>query len=334
MANDDSSPSSDSGPAGKRTLKSQPGDEPSRGHSDSRRGASDWSLRSDIFRYEWGRSAEREQFKRFARLTALVSGALVLTLALAVTIYNYAVYYQDCVLRIGVTESGLRPICGAARLLTEALFRGFAIYGALALLVALLANAYILLFRRLELRRQLRGRLIVEAAQEALQSVEESVFSKISSSASELELSSLWDATHKRLNLYHSIATEQAQISFRRANAAMIIGFVIVGLSIPIALISNGIATSISISLLGAIAAALSAFIGQTFIRSQETAADHLRAYFLQPLEFSRYLVAERLLNTLGEERKSEGILLIVEGIARFSSTKGDDKSGLNPPTG
>ncbi|MER5222033.1 MULTISPECIES: hypothetical protein [Streptomyces] len=31
-------------------------------------------------------------------------------------------------------------------------------------------------------------------------------------------------------------------------------------------------------------------------MKSQETAAEHLRAYFDQPLEFSRYLAAERLI--------------------------------------
>ncbi|WP_406105592.1 hypothetical protein OG698_25245 [Streptomyces sp. NBC_01003] len=32
-----------------------------------------------------------------------------------------------------------------------------------------------------------------------------------------------------------------------------------------------------------------------TFVRPQETAAGHLRAYFDQPLELSHYLAAERL---------------------------------------
>jgi hypothetical protein len=47
---------------------------------------------------------------------------------------------------------------------------------------------------------------------------------------------------------------------------------------------------------LGAVAAAFAGYIGRTFVRSQESAASHLRAYFDQPLEFSRYLAAERLL--------------------------------------
>lgn len=42
------------------------------------------------------------------------------------------------------------------------------------------------------------------------------------------------------------------------------------------------------------------------FVRSQEMAAGHLRAYFDQPLEFSRYLAAEWLVaeaELSGEQR-------------------------------
>ena len=45
---------------------------------------------------------------------------------------------------------------------------------------------------------------------------------------------------------------------------------------------------------LGAVSAALAGFISKTFVKSQTTAAEHLKAYFDQPLEFSRYLAAER----------------------------------------
>ncbi|MCM4082192.1 hypothetical protein [Paractinoplanes hotanensis] len=37
------------------------------------------------------------------------------------------------------------------------------------------------------------------------------------------------------------------------------------------------------------------AYVAGTFIRTQENASSHLKSYFLQPLEFSRFLAAERI---------------------------------------
>ncbi|MFG3369578.1 hypothetical protein ACIPWY_31425 [Streptomyces sp. NPDC090032] len=59
---------------------------------------------------------------------------------------------------------------------------------------------------------------------------------------------------------------------------------------------------------LGAVAAGLSGYVSRTFVRSQEASAGHLRAYFDQPLEFSRYLAAERLVadSNLSDEQRAE----------------------------
>ncbi|MFG2723673.1 hypothetical protein [Streptomyces canus] len=50
--------------------------------------------------------------------------------------------------------------------------------------------------------------------------------------------------------------------------------------------------------------------LGRTFVESQETASGHLRAYFDQPLMFSRFLAAERLLQDGGmDEAKRAEVL-------------------------
>jgi hypothetical protein len=70
---------------------------------------------------------------------------------------------------------------------------------------------------------------------------------------------------------------------------------------------------------LAAVGAAFAAYIGKTFIRSQEPAASHLRAYFDQPLELSRYLAAERLLadaKELSPEQRSAILRSLVQSIA------------------
>lgn len=111
-----------------------------------------------------------------------------------------------------------------------------------------------------------------------------------------LTLAALWELTHGRLDLYHQIVTNQARRSFGAAQAAIIIGFVLLVAFAVLAVRAKITTAAISAGGLGAVGAAFSAYIGRTFIRSQESAASHLRAYFDQPLELSRYLAAERLL--------------------------------------
>ena len=67
-------------------------------------------------------------------------------------------------------------------------------------------------------------------------------------------------------------------------------------------------------------AAAFAGYIGRTFVRSQESAASKLHAYFDQPLEFSRYLAAERLLaesNDLSGDQRAVILSGLVQAIAR-----------------
>lgn len=111
-----------------------------------------------------------------------------------------------------------------------------------------------------------------------------------------LTLSDLWTVTHRRLDHYHGIALEQAAKSFRNAQAAMTIGFLLLIGFAMVGLFADSTKGAIVASALGTVSAALAGYVSRTFVKSQETAAGHLRAYFDQPLEFSRYLAAERLI--------------------------------------
>lgn len=125
---------------------------------------------------------------------------------------------------------------------------------------------------------------------------------------SRLGLSELWAVTHSRLDLYHEIATGQASRSFRNAQVAMVLGFVLLVAFVLVALRASTTAGAVVAGALGVVAAALSGYVSRTFVRSQEAAASHLRAYFDQPLEFSRYLAAERLVadSNLSDEQRAE----------------------------
>ncbi|MEU3491559.1 TRADD-N-associated membrane domain-containing protein [Streptomyces massasporeus] len=134
----------------------------------------------------------------------------------------------------------------------------------------------------------------------------------------DLALARLWSLTHRRLDLYHEIATNQARRSFVSAQIAMGIGFALLVLFVVLALNVSNTTSAIVTGGLGAVSAALAGFIGKTFVKSQQTAADHLKAYFDQPLEFSRYLAAERLLADTGlsDEKRAEIVAVLVQTIA------------------
>ncbi|MFG2574514.1 hypothetical protein [Streptomyces sp. NPDC048481] len=135
-----------------------------------------------------------------------------------------------------------------------------------------------------------------------------------SADASLLTLSALWETTHARLKLYHDVALGQANRSFRSAQRAMWIGFIALAGFVAVALEASTTTGSIVAGGLGAVAAGLAGFIGRTFVRSQETAAEHLRSYFDQPLELSRYLAAERLVADAGlsAEQRAEILTTLV----------------------
>ncbi|MFE4578238.1 TRADD-N-associated membrane domain-containing protein [Streptomyces chartreusis] len=120
----------------------------------------------------------------------------------------------------------------------------------------------------------------------------------------DLALARLWALTQSQLELYHKIATQQARLSFWSAQVAMTLGFALLGVFVAVALQASTTAGAIVAGGLGAVSAALAGFVGKTFVRSQETAAGHLKAYFDQPLEFSRYLAAERLVRDSGMDRE------------------------------
>lgn len=67
-----------------------------------------------------------------------------------------------------------------------------------------------------------------------------------------LGLRELWEATHARLGLYHDIHTGQAKKSFRNAQAAMLLGFVLLVVFVVLALSARTTAGVIAAGGLGA----------------------------------------------------------------------------------
>jgi hypothetical protein len=145
---------------------------------------------------------------------------------------------------------------------------------------------------------------------------------RASISDNKLALPSLWEVTHSRLDLYHQIATKQARQSFLMAEAATGIGFALLIVFAILATQNKSTAGAITTGALGAVSAGLAGYIGRTFIRSQETSAERLRAYFDQPLEFSKYLAAERLLASAGYLDSSQRETILAQIIGAVVSTR------------
>ncbi len=154
--------------------------------------------------------------------------------------------------------------------------------------------------------------------------------------AHRLALALLWEVNHSRLELYHKIAMRQASMSFWTAQIAMFLGFGLLGVFVAVAYNANTTAGAVVAGGLGAVSAALAGFISKTFVRSQETAAGHLKAYFDQPLEFSRYLAAERLVADSGMTQKQRAAITaeLARAIAARPGTTPDAGGNAAKPDG
>lgn len=147
-------------------------------------------------------------------------------------------------------------------------------------------------------------------------------------------LSALWHITQKRLDYYHQIATNQARQSFRNAKVAMWVGFVILVGGAILAAQSETATGKIVVGSMGAAAAALAGFVSRTFIRSQESSATHLRAYFTQPLEFSRYLYAQGLIAEMEPEHRAQATTELVKALAASPPAPEARESTTSPEKG
>ncbi|MFI7585927.1 hypothetical protein ACIB24_02490 [Spongisporangium articulatum] len=158
-------------------------------------------------------------------------------------------------------------------------------------------------------RRNFRDGLMLGVAQSQLQRADERV------AEGATDFGSLWEATQKRLDYYHQIATSQARRSFIYGQVAAGLGFVVVLISAILATLADSTASAVSAGITGISGGGLGAFIGTTFMRSQEAASQQLRDYFAQPLEFSRMLAAERLLDKLSGQDKAEATVAIIRSM-------------------
>lgn len=198
--------------------------------------------------------------------------------------------------------------------------------GAAAAFVTLVVLGYLgllgfLLYRRQQ-RRAWYDRVVVLKAHKDLARAESEA------DAGGLDLLSLWSLTQRRLDYYHGLATGQAERSFNYGMVAAGVGFLVVIASAIVAALGRSTVGSVSAGLVGLAGGGLGAYIGGTFMRLQENAATQLRAYFSQPLVFSRFLAAERLLDQLDPQTRPLATRELIRALAATPvSTSRDDLS-------
>jgi hypothetical protein len=96
-------------------------------------------------------------------------------------------------------------------------------------------------------------------------------------------------------------------------------------ISAVIAGLANSASASIVAGAAGVFGGALGGYMGTTFVRMQQDASTRLRAYFMQPLEFSRVLAAERLAETLEGSARDAAVLAIIRSVTNAPDIGADE---------
>ncbi|MFH9226536.1 hypothetical protein [Streptomyces lydicus] len=179
----------------------------------------------------------------------------------------------------------------------------------IALFIYCYLGTFLIGFVKQRVRREFRDRLLLGEALNELRQAENEI------SETDVSFQSLWVATQKRLDYYHRIATNQAEKSFLYGQVAACSGFFVLLTSSLIAALARSTTGSVVAGAAGVTASGVGAFIGSTFMRTQERASTQLEAYFKQPLELSKYLAAERLVHTLDQNDRSAATRDIIAAI-------------------
>ena len=184
---------------------------------------------------------------------------------------------------------------------------------------------FIAIFRRRVLRRAFNDRRLIAKARNELREAEDIAYAN-----AETDFASLWKVTQKRLDYYHQIATGQAERSFLYSQIAAATGFAVLLVSAIVAAFATSLIASISSAIAGISAGGLGAYVGSTFMRSQNMAATQLREYFRQPLGFSNYLAAERLLTDLDKADRAGAVRDIIKAMVSNHDASFSHESKLN----
>jgi hypothetical protein len=128
-----------------------------------------------------------------------------------------------------------------------------------------------------------------------------------------MSLPSLVELNRLMLSEYHTIATDQAQRSFRSSQRAMLGGFTWLIACFTAVIFAGSLDGRIIAATMAPVGSALAAFLGRTYIFVYERALAQLSQYYSQPLLNSYYLAAERMTSEMSPEARDRLIGSVVE---------------------
>ncbi|MER7450435.1 hypothetical protein ABTW96_09110 [Nocardia beijingensis] len=127
------------------------------------------------------------------------------------------------------------------------------------------------------------------------------------------DLMALMEVNRKQMEAYDEQARAQSSTSHWTSLAAMVVGLIIVGVGLTIAVSSNDAATKYSTAIIAAVGTAVGGYIAQTFIRLNSSTQDQVRYYFEQPLVASYLITAERFIAQMPEQDRAQQYRLLVQ---------------------
>jgi glycerol uptake facilitator-like aquaporin len=259
------------------------------------------------------RTGARRSLSREITLTLAIGSAVFTMIGAALLIGWYSTAQERFVVTVDGPDT---PSEELDPLFVSSVF--LALLGAFILLGVVMALAQIK-GNRADLRYD-EARTRVQAAESALQSALESQDEK-------LALQRIWSVVHERLEQYHQDAQRQGRIAFSRAMGAMSLGFFVLTLCVVAAtFFTTSPGGIIVIGALGAVSAGVAGYVSKTYLRAYQDSATHLRAYFAQPVEASRFLFAERAVAVSGlpDSDRAELMKVLVQAMVtgQFGTTK------------
>lgn len=148
-----------------------------------------------------------------------------------------------------------------------------------------------------------------------------------------MSLPSLVELNRLMLTDYHSIATNQAQRSFRSSQRAMLGGFTWLIACFTAIIFVGPLNGKIIAATMAPVGSVLAAFLGRTYLFVYDRTLAQLSQYYSQPLLDSYYLAAERLTGEMSPDAKDRLLGNVVEQLLAAASnlSEGSARTSIIP---
>ena len=151
-----------------------------------------------------------------------------------------------------------------------------------------------------------------------------------------MELADLFRLNQRQIDAYHDLTKAQAAHSYRNSQLAMGIGFLVLLAGSIVAITTRDDTAKVVVGALASLGAAISGYVGATFMRAHNESLAQLNFYFRQPLVNSYLLTAERLAAKVQDSAEvyQRTCCLMIEHVMSnaFLAPQGRAHDGKSPP--